>query len=83
MLTDIQNYMLAEIIKSASPNPTVLHNVAVQLHIHEPRWDELPLPPGQWNASGHFAGVLITSAMHELTIRQVDQSMRVALRGKV
>lgn len=46
-MTDIrQNYMLAEIIKSVSPSPTTMLNLVMQLGAHQPRWDDIPLPPG-------------------------------------
>lgn len=41
-----QNYMLAEIIKSVSPSPTTMLNLVMQLGAHQPRWDDMPLPPG-------------------------------------
>lgn len=43
---DDQNYMLAEIIKSVSPSPTTMLNLVMQLGAHQPRWDDMPLPPG-------------------------------------
>lgn len=43
-----QNYMLAEIIKSVSPSPTTLLNLVMQLGAHQPRWDDIPLPPGNF-----------------------------------
>ena len=43
---DAQNYMLAEIIKSVSPSPTTMLNLVMQLGAHQPRWDDMPLPPG-------------------------------------
>ncbi|KAM0713644.1 hypothetical protein Q7P37_010606 [Cladosporium fusiforme] len=42
-----QNYMLAEIIKSVSPSPSTLLNLVMQLGAHQPRWDDMPLPPGR------------------------------------
>lgn len=44
--TETQNELLAEIIKSASPHPSVLFNVIANLNIH-PRWEDMPLPKGQ------------------------------------
>ena len=41
-----QNYLLAEIIKGAFPNPNELLIFVVQKGI-QPAWDEIPLPPGQ------------------------------------
>lgn len=41
-----QNYMLAEIIKSVSPSPTTMLNLVMQLGAHQPRWEDMPLPPG-------------------------------------
>ncbi|KAM0710790.1 hypothetical protein Q7P35_001528 [Cladosporium inversicolor] len=44
---DEKNYMLAEIIKSVSPSPTTMLNLVMQLGAHQPRWDDMPLPPGR------------------------------------
>jgi len=38
--------MLAEIIKSVSPSPTTMLNLVMQLGAHQPRWDDMALPPG-------------------------------------
>ncbi|TKA24098.1 hypothetical protein B0A50_06838 [Salinomyces thailandicus] len=43
---DDKNELLAEIIKSASPHPSVLFNVIANLNIH-PRWEDMPLPKGR------------------------------------
>jgi hypothetical protein len=43
-----QNYMLAEIIKSVSPSPTTMLNLVMQLGAHQPRWDDMALPPGSF-----------------------------------
>jgi hypothetical protein len=39
--------MLAEIIKSVSPSPSKMLNLVMQLGAHQPRWDDMPLPPGK------------------------------------
>jgi hypothetical protein len=43
-----QNYMLAEIIKSVSPSPITMLNLVMQLGAHQPRWDDMALPPGSF-----------------------------------
>ncbi|KAI7357250.1 hypothetical protein KC354_g10083 [Hortaea werneckii] len=43
---DEKNELLAEIIKTASPHPSVLSNVVASLNI-QPRWDDTPLPRGR------------------------------------
>ena len=46
ILTWIQNYLLAEIIKNANLHPQVLFDVLRSYNI-QPRWEEIPLPPGK------------------------------------
>lgn len=48
---DIQNYMLAEIIKSVSPSPTTMLNLVMQLGAHQPKWDDMALPPGTFEST--------------------------------
>lgn len=43
---DQQNYLLAEIIKAANPPPQLLFNVLRDRSI-QPRWEDIPLPPGE------------------------------------
>lgn len=50
-----QNFILAEIVKAASPNPAVLLEVVNRLNI-QPRWEDISLPQGttavQWTLFG-------------------------------
>ncbi|KAK4631906.1 hypothetical protein CLAFUW4_03343 [Fulvia fulva] len=49
-----KNYLLAEIIKAAHPPPDVLLNLLRSMNI-QPRWDEIPLPPGRSLNSCRYA----------------------------
>jgi hypothetical protein len=65
--------MLAEIIKSVSPSPTTMLNLVMQLGAHQPKWDDMALPPGK------FGLTLKNRSRHVLTFSQVDLSTRAAL----
>lgn len=43
---DEKNYLLAEILKSASPSPAHLLSIVIHLGI-QPSWEDIPLPPGR------------------------------------
>ncbi|EME48113.1 hypothetical protein DOTSEDRAFT_69899 [Dothistroma septosporum NZE10] len=49
-----KNYLLAEIIKAANPPPDVLLNLLRSINI-QPRWEDIPLPPGRSLNSCRFA----------------------------
>lgn len=73
-----QNYLLAEIIKSVSPSPTTMLNVVMQvLGNHQPRWDDIPLPPGTFEFTRKIS--INETSSH---VSQVDRSMRVAQLSK-
>jgi hypothetical protein len=65
--------MLAEIIKSVSPSPTTMLNLVMQLGAHQPKWDDMALPPGT------FGLTLKHRSRRVLTFFQVDLSTRAAL----
>ena len=48
LMNQLQNYLLAEIIKQHSPSPSVLMSVVYNLGIQTPNWNEIALPPGQF-----------------------------------
>ncbi|KXT05880.1 hypothetical protein AC578_345 [Pseudocercospora eumusae] len=54
ILTWFQNYLLAEIIKNANLHPHVLFDVLRSYNI-QPRWEEIPLPPGRSLNSSRYA----------------------------
>ncbi|KXT17392.1 hypothetical protein AC579_3851 [Pseudocercospora musae] len=49
-----KNYLLAEIIKNANLHPHVLFDVLRSYNI-QPRWEEIPLPPGRSLNSSRYA----------------------------
>lgn len=73
-----QNYMLAEIIKSVSPSPTTMLNLVMQLGAHQPRWDDMPLPPGMFEFTWKISK---KSHPHASPRRSISQRVSRCIRG--
>jgi hypothetical protein len=72
-----QNYMLAEIIKSVSPSPTTMLNLVMQLGAHQPRWDDMPLPPGAFEFTSKISK---KSHSHTFSRRSISQRVSRCIR---
>jgi len=72
-----QNYMLAEIIKSVSPSPTTMLNLVMQLGAHQPRWDDMPLPPGTFDLTWKISK---KSHPHTFPRRSISQRVSRGIR---
>nr|POE93086.1 hypothetical protein CFP56_64193 [Quercus suber] len=53
-----QNFLLTEIIKAATPPPSVLYNF-IKSHNIDPRWDDIPLPTGQYHDRRGYLDVVL------------------------
>jgi hypothetical protein len=73
-----QNYMLAEIIKSVSPSPTTMLNLVMQLGAHQPRWDDMPLPPGMFEFTWKTSK---KNHPHTSSRRSISQRVSRCIRG--
>lgn len=72
-----QNYLLAEILKSASPSPAHLLGIVIHLGI-QPSWEDIPLPSGMLLIA---ASVTLVSRPALTLVRTIFELLSDRFRG--